>query len=129
MRDYNCQLAPICESPLYVAYPYMQGSVTNHGPPCQFLAVICILYVQISIQRCLALTWKDRSEIITKRHASQDNSNALSPNKIELHVHSSSQLFYSIFMSIIATCQFLRIPILSKGSFVPHKFLSVYIQF
>ena len=31
VRDYNCQLAPICESPLYVMCPYMQGNVTNHG--------------------------------------------------------------------------------------------------
>ena len=27
----NCQLAPICESPLSVTCPYMQGNVTNHG--------------------------------------------------------------------------------------------------
>ena len=66
--------------------------------------------VQISIHRCLALPWErpiwnqDKTTRVAEvrdlktSKAQLHNSNALSPNKIELHDHSSSILFYNIII-------------------------------
>ena len=95
--------------------------------PCQFHG--CYLHtVQISIQRCLALTWErpiwnqnkttraaEERELKTST-AQLDNSNALSPNKLELHDHSSSILFYNQSSQRVNFSAYL--PTLSKGSFI-----------
>ena len=100
--------------------------------------------VQISIQRCLVLTWErpiwnqnkttrvaEMRELKTST-AQLDNSSALSPNKIKLHDHSSSTLFYNIIIHFnpcsvsisTLTCLFYRREVAFT---IHHKFLLVNI--
>ena len=105
----------------------------------RLLFAYCANHRQISIQRYLALTWErpiwnqnKTTRVAEERElkastAQLDNSNALSPNKIELHDHSSSILFYnqsSQRVNFSATCLLYR----REVSFtIHHKFLLVYI--
>ena len=105
----------------------------------RLLFAYCANHRQISIQRHLALTWErpiwnqnKTTRVAEERElkastAQLDNSNALSPNKIELHDHSSSILFYnqsSQRVNFSATCLLYR----REVSFtIHHKFLLVYI--
>ena len=101
--------------------------------------------VQISIQRCLVLTWERpiwnqnkttrvaEVQDLKTSTAQLDNSNALSPNKIKRHDHSSSILFYNIIIHFDRcsvsisplTCLFYRREVWFT---IHHKFLLVYIM-